>query len=270
MKTSLLLFVDVKRCSEMFASNLNVHQRTCVLCLTENLFIPHPVQIGLRDCDALVAQQSGQRIEVKSRPQLELCVGMTEGVGRYTDVRGHITALARILYNPVNHRICEGLAVLTQEDVVGDHAIGEVGFADSQILNQPLTQERGFRHDPLLVSFPVDDDVVELDLLFCQSRQFAQPNPRINQHHHNDLVADGEVVVPLIEVAHLLQLPLRKGADDDLGLFGILDLLRQVLFGIPFFKGVFEKYLVGFQQVVDIVCRATQLAHLHKELLDVL
>ena len=59
-----LLLLDVKRCSEMFRSD--VHKWTCVLCLIKNLPIAHTVQIGLRDRDALVPKQPGQGLNIYS------------------------------------------------------------------------------------------------------------------------------------------------------------------------------------------------------------
>lgn len=64
---------------------LYTHEDTPLFRVVDNVLVPQAVQIGLRDLDVLMSQQSRDGIEVCSHFHLLLGVEMAAGVRRHAD-----------------------------------------------------------------------------------------------------------------------------------------------------------------------------------------
>ena len=74
----------------------------CFLCRSQDLFIPHRLQIPLCNADAFVAQQATQAIQVKPILQFLMGEGVATGMGRYPHKRIDADALGGFLHKLID------------------------------------------------------------------------------------------------------------------------------------------------------------------------
>lgn len=202
------------------SSDTDVSQRAGFDCHFHDTGILHGLQIALGDIDVLMAQQSGNRVDIQTITQMGLSEVVAGSVRGAADICADICLGCSLLKNMLHGFLGHGAACPGKEQVlVGNDFVSKVLFLDSAVFQDRPFQIGGEGDMAFFVAFAMEKDHIVPNVFFQNVTHFGISGTCVKSDCQNQLVPGREESGKVIDLKKGSNLLVSESFDDDFALF---------------------------------------------------
>ena len=213
------------------------------------VLVAEAVQIGLRDLYAFMPQKAGYGVEVCSHLDMLLRVEVAASMRRHADA---CDTLPMPFYDVFNCAIGQLPPMIGKKVVIIGVFEGEVIRCRHIIFEQGFSQNRGNRHNPLLMIFAIDKYEIIVYVFLLDATQFPTTDASFKECCYDCRVADVQVVAALARFHHTAHIFWLECHDNRFVLSAPLEIFAGVEAAVALVVAILNEHFRDAQQPIDI------------------